>query len=203
MHWQTISCWALPYEVMLDRLLCCAIWHHIELFHAMLCHLMLWSTILHYAQLFHTSLIHFMLRCTIHDHNVLLEHQELVDSRFDCSTLQMKGELFALWLDCLTISCSTSMWVASLFVFWLDRFVLHFSYSSIESWTVCTLAVPLFNCLCYFVIDTWTISFLSVPFEIHVFLLVTAAHRYSCKHKLSNQATCCADTLLKFFFVQI
>ena len=81
---------------MLDRLLCRAIRHHIELFHETLCHLTLRSTILHYAQLFHASLIHFMLRCTIRDYNVLFGHRELVHSRFDCSTLEMKGELFAL-----------------------------------------------------------------------------------------------------------
>ena len=40
--------------------------------------------------------IHFMLRCTIRDYNVLFEHWELVNSRFDCSTVQMKGELFTL-----------------------------------------------------------------------------------------------------------
>ena len=71
---------------MLDRLLCCAIRNHVELFDAMLCHLLL----------FHPSLIHFMLRCYIRDYNVLFEHWELVHSRFDCSILQIKGELFTL-----------------------------------------------------------------------------------------------------------
>ena len=77
-------------KIILDRLLCCAIWHQVELFHAMLCHLMLWSTILHYIQLFHASLIHFMLCCTIRDYNVLFEHREVVHSRFDCSTVHCK-----------------------------------------------------------------------------------------------------------------
>lgn len=35
-----------------------------------------------------------MLFCTIRDYNELLERRKLVHSLFNCTTLQMKGELF-------------------------------------------------------------------------------------------------------------
>ena len=65
---------------------------------SLLCHLKLFDATVNHCTLakpFHAWRIHFMLRCSICDF-VLFEHRQLVDSRFDCSTLKTKAELLAL-----------------------------------------------------------------------------------------------------------
>ena len=127
-------CYAVPFDIILSYFTQ---------------HCVIWS----YGQPFFTALGQFSC---ITESFITLKNSPYSVWMLDYKWRPQKGELFTLWLDCLTNSCSTSILIASLFVFWLNRFILHFSIpvKKIEQFVLMT--VPLFYCLCYFLTGTST-----------------------------------------------
>lgn len=99
-------------------------------------------------------------------------------ARFNTFRLQMKGELFALWLDYLVILVILLRYELLVCLSFGETvsFQLYFSVSVKKVEQFLILSVPFFNCLCYFLTGSWTISFFAASSEIHVYLVVTAAH---------------------------